>query len=75
MSGCGLRVLSRVQVVIDLAHSRQAMPVVAAYVTRKSKDGIAVEWCEFAPRAILDLLRAPVSPYLTRIRSGEITPA
>lgn len=100
VSGCELRVLSRVQVVIDLARSRHPMAVVAAYVTRKPKDGIAVEWCEFAPPAILDLLRAPprrhVSQpiagaaanldaavnldaaaryHLTRIRSGENTPA
>ena len=31
--------------------------MVAAYVARKSKDGVGVEWCEHAPRPVLELLR------------------
>ena len=31
--------------------------MVAAYVARKSKDGVGVEWCEHAPKPVLELLR------------------
>jgi hypothetical protein len=50
--------LSRVQVAIALPHRfAQPVPVVAAYVARKGKDGIAVEWCDHAPKPVLELLR------------------
>ena len=52
------RLLSRVQIAIALPQ-RLAHPtsMVAAYVARKSKDGVGVEWCEHAPRPVLELLR------------------
>lgn len=31
---------------------------VAAHVTRKTKDGVAIEWCDLAPRAVRALLLA-----------------
>jgi hypothetical protein len=31
--------------------------VVAAYVARTGKDGVGVEWCEYGPRPVLELLR------------------
>lgn len=39
---------------------------IMAQVTRKLKDAVGLEWCEFAPRAVKDLLRsAPIRlPYL-----------
>jgi hypothetical protein len=65
VSGCAikvafdLRLLSRVQVAIALPHQcNHAIPVIAAYVTRKFKDGIGVEWCDFAPRPVIELLRS-----------------
>jgi len=33
---------------------------IMARVTRKFKDAVGVEWCEFAPSAIKDLLRSPL---------------
>jgi hypothetical protein len=54
-----LRPLSRIQVAIALPHRYgQGTAVLAAYVTRIHKDGIGVEWCEFAPRPIVELLRS-----------------
>jgi len=32
---------------------------VMARVTRKLKDAVGVEWCEFAPSTVKDLLRSP----------------
>ena len=54
-----LRLLSRIQVAIEAPQrSRHAAPIIAAYVARKGKDGIGIEWCEFAPNAVKDLLRS-----------------
>ncbi len=53
-----LRPLSRVQIAIALPRRfMHPVPVVPAYVARKCKDGFAVEWCEHAPRPVLELLR------------------
>lgn len=37
---------------------RDAMRVMAR-VTRKCKDAVGLEWCEFAPNDVKDLLRSP----------------
>jgi PilZ domain len=56
------RMLSRVQVTLLLpAYPRHEAPTVEAYVARKRGHGIGIEWCEFAPRAIRDLLRETVN--------------
>jgi hypothetical protein len=56
------RVLSRVQVTLILpAYPRHEAPMIEAYVARKHRHGIGVEWCEFAPRAVRDLLRETVN--------------
>jgi hypothetical protein len=34
-----------------------ATPLISAYVARKYRDGIGVEWCDFAPRGVVELLR------------------
>jgi hypothetical protein len=53
-----LRLLTRVQIALALPHRlTHPTPMIAAYVARKGKDGIGVEWCEYAPRAVLELLR------------------
>jgi hypothetical protein len=53
-----LRLLSRVQVAIQLPHRfAHPIPVVPAYVARKCKDGIAVEWCDPSPQPVVELLR------------------
>jgi PilZ domain-containing protein len=52
-----LRVLSRIQVALMLP-SRRATPLISAYVTRRHRDGVGIEWCEFAPQPVCELLRS-----------------
>jgi len=35
--------------------------VISAYVARRHRDGIGVEWCDFAPQAVVELLRSPAA--------------
>jgi PilZ domain len=56
------RALSRVRVAIDLPlWPKHESPVVEAYVVRKNKYRMGLEWCEFAPDAVRELLRAVVA--------------
>jgi hypothetical protein len=65
----GARALSRVRVAIDLPlWPKHESPVIEAYVVRKNKYGIGLEWCEFAPDAVRELLRAVVARPHTRAR-------
>jgi PilZ domain len=53
-----LRLLSRVQIAIALPQRlAHPTPMIAAFVARTSKEGVGVEWCEHAPKAVLELLR------------------
>jgi hypothetical protein len=53
------RVLSRIQIAIDLPlWPKHESPVVEAYVARRYKHEFGIEWCEFAPRAVSELLHA-----------------
>lgn len=53
-----LRPLSRVQIALSLPHRlTQPTPMISAYVARKGPDGVGVEWCEYGPTAVLELLR------------------
>jgi len=53
-----LRLLSRVQIAIALPQSlAHPTSMVAAYVARLAADGVGVEWCEHAPKPVLELLR------------------
>src|SRR5579863_1532964 len=68
------RVLSRVQVILLLpACPRHEAPVLEAYVARKHRHGIGVEWCEFAPRAVRELLRETFSGSYALYERGRIT--
>jgi hypothetical protein len=68
------RVLSRVQVILLLpACPRHEAPVVEAYVARRHGHGIGVEWCEFAPRAVRELLRETFSGSYALYERGRIT--
>ena len=54
-----LRLHAYVEVNIQLPETgRRAMKVMAR-VSRKFQDGVGVEWCEFAPSVVKDLLRSP----------------
>jgi hypothetical protein len=35
---------------------------ITAYVSRKVEEGVGIEWCEFAPTVIKDLLRSSSIP-------------
>ncbi len=67
-----LRPLSRIQIVIEMPHmSRCEAPSVAAYVTRNTKAGIGIEWCEFSPGVVSELLATlSIRPYV-RLRKPE----
>jgi hypothetical protein len=57
--GMELRLLSRVQVALVLpSRFPRATPVISAYVARRHRDGVGVEWCDFAPQAVCELLRS-----------------
>ena len=51
--------------------------MVPAYVARKSEDGVGVEWCEHAPKPVLELLRyiAAHRPELSPIAAPAAMPA
>jgi hypothetical protein len=55
ISGCELQLYSLIDVVL-----REA--TIAAYVTRVEDDGAGVEWCEFAPPTVTELLQAELAP-------------
>ena len=53
------RVLARIQVAIVLPpRPKYESPIIEAYVARKHKLGFGIEWCEFAPDAVSEPLRA-----------------
>ncbi len=63
------RLQSRIEIaVVSPLRPKYKAPVVLGYVTRRHKEGIGVEWCEFAPRAVSDLLRSIVKRPHVRIR-------
>jgi hypothetical protein len=53
-----LRLHSLIEVKIELPPPSQRAVVITAHVSRKFKDDVGVEWCEFAPSAIKELLRS-----------------
>jgi PilZ domain len=72
------RVLSRIQVAIDLPlWPKHESPIVEAYVTRRHKHEFGLEWCEFAPHAVSELLRAwvtrPHAHLRRRTASGSLS--
>jgi hypothetical protein len=68
------RVLCRIQVAIVLPlWPKHQSPIVEAYVARIHKRKFGIEWCEFAPAAIGELLRAVASRPNTHLRRHEIS--
>jgi hypothetical protein len=57
-----LRLNSLIEVIIKMPSPSRRAEVITAYVSRKVKEGIGVEWCEFAPPVVKDLLRSPSIP-------------
>jgi len=53
-----LRLHSLIEVSLPSRSAAQHTEAVNAYVSRKLREGIGVEWCDFAPRIVKDLLRS-----------------
>jgi len=56
---CDLRLHLLIEVRIDLPAPAARSSVVKAYVSRKLPEGVGIEWCQFAPPIVKDLLRSP----------------
>jgi hypothetical protein len=54
-----LRLHAYIEISIVLPEMGRNATRIMARVTRKSRDAVGVEWCEFAPNAVKDLLRSP----------------
>ncbi|MDB6085316.1 MAG: hypothetical protein JWN43_3197 [Gammaproteobacteria bacterium] len=71
-AGFELRLLARIQVAIELPQrSKHEAPTIPAYVARKFKDCIGIEWCEFAPPAVTRLLQSFTTRPHIRLRKPE----
>jgi hypothetical protein len=57
-----LRLNSLIQVSITMPSPSQRAGVITAYVSRKVGDSVGVEWGQFAPNVVKDLLRSPSIP-------------
>jgi hypothetical protein len=69
------RLLSRIHVAIELPQrARHEAPVIPAYVARKTRDGIGIEWCQFSPPDVSRLLQSLASRRYHRWRKAG-TPA
>jgi hypothetical protein len=67
-----LRLPSRVEIVVVLPYrSKHEAPAIYGYVTRRHRDGFGIEWCEFAPVPVRELLRSAVRhPYASPRRTA-----
>jgi PilZ domain len=59
-SDCDLHLHSLIEISIPLPPPSQYTAVVKAHVSRKFKEGVGIEWYEFAPKIIKELVRAAV---------------
>jgi len=53
------RLNTLIEIIISLPLLAEGRAKVKAHVTRKLNEGVAIEWCEFAPHAVKELLRSP----------------
>jgi hypothetical protein len=58
---CELRLHALIAVRIELPPPLSRAAVLNAHVSRKLKQSVGIEWCEFAPNIVKDLLRARFS--------------
>jgi hypothetical protein len=67
-----VRPLSRILVAIELPQRpKRDAPMIPAFVARKLKDGIGIEWCEFKPPAIIRLLQSSTARHYRHKRDGR----
>jgi hypothetical protein len=57
-----LELHSRIIVSIKMPSPSDRPEAITAYVSRKVREGVGLEWCEFAPSVVKDLLRSPSIP-------------
>jgi hypothetical protein len=57
-SDCDLRLHTLIDVRIELPPPTTRIAVVKAHISRKLQEGVGIEWCEFAPTIVKDLLRS-----------------
>jgi hypothetical protein len=50
---------SRIEVTLELPPPLLGDAVITAHVARRVNGEVGIEWCQFAPNAVKDLLRAP----------------
>jgi PilZ domain len=71
---CELRLHALINVRVELPPPLGRTAVVEAYVSRIVSEGVGIEWCEFAPYIVKDLLRpwvrSPHWPMAARIETG-----
>jgi hypothetical protein len=53
------RLNTLIEIIISLPRPAEGRATVKAHVTRKLNEGVAIEWCDFAPHAVKELLRTP----------------
>jgi len=56
---CNLRLHLLIEVSIELPAPAARTGVIKAYVSRTLPEGVGIEWCQFAPPIVKDLLRSP----------------
>jgi hypothetical protein len=54
-----LRLHAYIEISIEPSETGRGVVRIMARVTRNLEGGVGVEWCEFAPSAVTDLLRSP----------------
>jgi hypothetical protein len=65
----GFKPLVRIEVLLDLPHRlRSAAPSLHAYVARRGKDDIGIEWCEYSPEIVNCLLREATARRFSPLR-------
>jgi PilZ domain len=54
-----LRLYALIEVSVELPQRSLPPAILLAHVSRKREKDLGIEWCEFAPFAVKDLLRSP----------------
>jgi PilZ domain len=54
-----LRMHALIEVSVKLPQPSRPPAILLAHVSRKREEDVGIEWCEFAPTVVKDLLRSP----------------
>jgi hypothetical protein len=54
-----LRLNALIEVSVELPQPSHSPAILLAHVSRTGKEDVGIEWCEFAPIVVKDLLRSP----------------